>query len=548
MDPQQRILLEVTWEALENAGIAPSKLAGSNTGVFIGINNSDYSLLQFAHPHTIDAYTGTGMAYSIVANRLSYILDLHGNSKKKEKHPDGSPDQNVFDIMQGVSINLFIKTAKKKNELGKVFHCDLYGKRQVKYDFLNEKSVSSIDWNKLDYKEPYFFFVPKNFEAEEKYKEGFKISDFYIDFGTGVQTDRDKLFVNETKNTLVSKIKYLLSENYSNEFIEKYNIQNSSSYKIINRIKDVEFHITNVKKYNYKPFDTKFIYYDEKLISRAGYKVNKQILKTNFLLLVTSKNRQLSLGYIFLSSILSDRHFLDSAADSMSVFPLYLYPDQVTDGVFTEEKRKPNLNLEIVNQIADKIGLEFIPEKDTSTSSASENTFAPIDILDYIYAVLHSPTYREKYKEFLKIDFPRIPYPKNKEIFWKLVKLGGEIRQIHLLESPKVEKYITSYPIDGDNTITTKIGKKDWEIKSSGGTSSPTSFGRIWINETQYFDNIPLIAWEFYIGGYQPAQKWLKDRKGRTLSFEDILHYQKIIVALNETDRLMKEIDKIEIE
>ena len=126
--------------------------------------------------------------------------------------------------------------------------------------------------------------------------------------------------------------------------------------------------------------------------------------------------------------------------------------------------------------------------------------------------------------------------------------MGGEIRQIHLLESPKVEKYITSYPIDGDNTITTKIGKKDWEIKSSGGTSSPTSFGRIWINETQYFDNIPLIAWEFYIGGYQPAQKWLKDRKGRTLSFEDILHYQKIIVALNETDRLMKEIDKIEIE
>ena len=192
--------------------------------------------------------------------------------------------------------------------------------------------------------------------------------------------------------------------------------------------------------------------------------------------------------------------------------------------------------------------MEFVNEKpfdlaQGSGGTLSEVKMAPIDILDYIYAVLHSPTYREKYKEFLKIDFPRVPYPKNKEIFWQLVRLGGEIRQIHLLESPKVEEYITSYPIDGDNTITTKIGKKDWEI-----TDKENQLGRIWINETQYFENIPLVAWEFYIGGYQPAQKWLKDRKGRILNFEDILHYQKIIVALYETDRLMKEIDKIEIE
>jgi very-short-patch-repair endonuclease len=161
-----------------------------------------------------------------------------------------------------------------------------------------------------------------------------------------------------------------------------------------------------------------------------------------------------------------------------------------------------------------------------------EGNFAPVDILDYIYAVLHSPTYREKYKEFLKIDFPRVPYPKDVETFWELVKLGGEIRQIHLLESPTVEKYITQYPMGGDN-IVTKLKYED---------------GKVYINDTQYFDNVPKIAWGFYIGGYQPAQKWLKDRKGRTLDFEDILHYQKIIVALSETDRLMKEIDQIEIE
>lgn len=160
-----------------------------------------------------------------------------------------------------------------------------------------------------------------------------------------------------------------------------------------------------------------------------------------------------------------------------------------------------------------------------------DGAFTPIDILDYIYAVLHSPTYREKYKEFLKIDFPRVPYPKDKDTFWQLVKLGGEIRQIHLLESPKVEQYITQYPEDGDNMVV----KPKYEN------------GKVYINETQYFDNVPLVAWEFYIGGYQPAQKWLKDRKERKLEFDDILHYQKIIVALSETDRLMKEIDKIDL-
>ena len=165
----------------------------------------------------------------------------------------------------------------------------------------------------------------------------------------------------------------------------------------------------------------------------------------------------------------------------------------------------------------------------TEEKATAKNTFAPIDILDYIYAVLHSPSYREKYKEFLKIDFPRVPYPKNQESFWQLVELGGEIRNLHLLESETVEEYITKYPIQGSNEVVKPLFKD----------------GRVHINEEQYFDNVPQLAWEFYIGGYQPAQKWLKDRKGRVLNSEDLMHYQKIIVALSETDRLMKEIDKV---
>jgi predicted helicase len=159
-------------------------------------------------------------------------------------------------------------------------------------------------------------------------------------------------------------------------------------------------------------------------------------------------------------------------------------------------------------------------------------------LLDYIYAFLHSPAYREKYKEFLKIDFPWVPYPTDVETFWQLVEPGSQLREIHLLESPKVSEFITGYPIDGDNTVTRKMTTKSigWEATN------------VWINEAQYFDGVPLVAWEFYIGGYQPAQKWLKDRHGRSLGFNDILHYQKIIVALTETHRLMQEIDKVGVE
>jgi predicted helicase len=213
------------------------------------------------------------------------------------------------------------------------------------------------------------------------------------------------------------------------------------------------------------------------------------------------------------------------------LFPLYLEsPKQFIIGQKPQE-RIPNLKSEIINKIANKLGLKFTNEKEKTVG-----TFAPIDVLDYIYAVLHSPNYRDKYKEFLKIDFPKVPYPKNVKSFWALVKLGGEIRQIHLLESPIVDKYITKYPKSGNNAV---LKPNYVASESKIGT------GSVYINETQFFANVPNIAWNFYIGGYQPAQKWLKDRKERILGFEDIQHYQKIIVALSETAKLMQEIDLI---
>ena len=236
---------------------------------------------------------------------------------------------------------------------------------------------------------------------------------------------------------------------------------------------------------------------------------------------------------IFISKNIADQCSAgnkSAGAGISNIGPLYLYPETGKQPLIKTTERTPNLDMKIVGQIAEKLGLWFTNEKETDAGAFA--SFSPIDILDYIYAVLHSPTYREKYKEFLKINFPRVPYPKDVETFWQFVTLGGQLRQIHLLESPMVEKYITTYPQEGSNVV----GKIKYED------------GKVRINEQQYFDNVPQIAWEFFIGGYQPAQKWLKDRKNRELSFEDILHYQKIIVALFETDRLMKAIDEIEIE
>jgi predicted helicase len=335
-----------------------------------------------------------------------------------------------------------------------------------------------------------------------------ELLEFYQDFQ---KTERDEALLHK-------KFKVLKKDGWN--ILNGYdNIQGKSDLSIY------------IKPLTYRPFDNRYIFYEDKLVWRTVKKVMQHFIKGDNIGLVIGRQGQvvgsMPWNLSFITNSITDFNLYYRGGGML--FPLYLYPD--SKGQQTTEEtahRKPNLNPEIVKHIAKKLGLEYVWEKDLSRAG----TFAPIDIMDYIYAVLHSPSYREKYKEFLKIDFPRVPYPKDQSTFWELVKLGGELRQIHLLESAVVERYITQYPEDGDNVV----GKIRFEN------------GNVWINGTQYFANVPEVAWNFYIGGYQPAQKWLKDRKERKLEFEDILHYQKIIVALSETARVMKEIDGIEVE
>lgn len=499
---------------------------------FIEKNGS--GILAFINPHGfLDNPTFRGMRWNLLKTYDKiYTIDLHGNAKKKETAPDGSFDQNVFDIEQGVSINLFVKSGKKNdNELGDVFLYDLFGKRESKYEFLNTNSISSIDYKFIKPFGNSYVFKEINEEEFIKYNLWISPLDLFQTNVMGFQTHRDDFAIDFEYENIKSRALNLRDLNVSNvDIYKKYNLKDNRDWKLDRARKEIQHDDVwqeKIIKCNYRPFDVRPCYFSYVMMDYPRKElINNFLGKENILIGIGRQG--LAVGDIEWCLTTVSRNPVDAnmfRRGGVNLFPLYLYPDN--KGQFsTDEKqeRVPNLNKEIVAEIAKGLSLKFTSEK---TDAA--NTFTPIDILDYIYAVLHSPAYREKYKEFLKIDFPRVPYPTDVAVFWQLVELGGQIRELHLLENKKVDELITSYPIGGSNIVGKPIYKD----------------GKVYINDTQYFDQVPELAWNFYIGGYQPAQKWLKDRKDRELDFDDVLHYQRMIVALTETDRLMKEIDKV---
>ena len=457
-----------------------------------------------------------------------YILDLHGNAKKQETALDGSKDENVFDIMQGVSINLFVKTGKKaKDGLAKVFHHSLYGKREEKYSALNVGAIGNLPWQQLHLKAPYYFFSVKDFDLNLSYELGFKLNDFFTLNNSGLTTEFDEgaIHANEVKaNTFLTDLLNISKE----DVLRKYAIATKMGDKLEKAVLDVKKNNTKIVKIKYRPFDYRYCIYTGKtngIMGRPRYELMSHFLTQENLTLIFERGFTIGeFTNIFIANSIVESHALGTMFSKAYVAPLYAYSN--SRDLLSESIRNPNINMEIVETIAASLQLKFEPEKNDPSS-----TFAPIDLLDYIYAVLHSPSYRETHKEFLKIDFPRVPYPTDVKQFWQLVALGSELRQLHLLEGAAINQLITSYPENGNNLVVKTRYDDD----------------KVYINDAQYFAGVPKLAWEFYIGGYQPAQKWLKDRKGRTLGFEDILHYQKVIKSLVETDRLMQAIDQINI-
>ncbi len=450
-----------------------------------------------------------------------YIVNLHGDSNKKEITPEGAKDENVFDIKQGVSISLFVRSSTGKKKFGTVHHIDLYGNRQSKYEWLEQHNVVTTQWTKLEPPEPNYFYVPKNFEHETQYSLGMPINELFVESNTGIQTKRDDLFIGFTKQELSSRFQDIAKHSVDQSYLaQTYSLENSSGWNL-SKLANLNHQDSKIIPIFYRPFDVRWVYFDPSLLGRARESTMRHMIPDN-------------LGLVTLRINGAEREFVSIAVKTTiekgslprgnySLFPVYLYSNATT---ISGEQRTANLNAKLLFPVLKKLAFEWIADG----SGDGKKTCGPEDIFDYLYAVLHCPTYRSRYKDFLKIDFPRVPFTSNPVLFWQLVALGREVRHLHLLESPLLGKHRTTYPIAGSNTVE--------KVRFDG-----SEMGNVWINATQYFGNVPKLAWEFYVGGYQPAQKWLKDRKGRTLTSDDLHHYQCVIVALCETDRLMKEID-----
>jgi predicted helicase len=467
------------------------------------IEKKGEGIIGFINPHGyLDNPTFRGMRWSLLKTfDKIYTIDLHGNSKKKETCPDGSKDENVFDIMQGVSINLFVKTGKKgKDELGKVYHKDLYGLRQQKYDVLNDARIEKIGYKEVQPKAPMYFFVPKDFELEEEYNKGFKVNELFKIYNVGVVTSNDAALVNSDANTLRNNVERINTKDYD---------------------KGLEC------KFAYRALDNRILYYDEGLIERARKDIMGHLLTPGNIAMVVGKQCVDDWKYAFITDSVTNFNYIATAGrlGAGYVFPLYLYKENLG-----KKERIVNLNKELYDRIAK--GLNYLPCYDDNVLidpiSDYNGVLYPQALFDYIYAVLHSPSYRERYKEFLKIDFPRIPYPTDWEKFRDLAEMGEELRQLHLMEDLPSKTGIT-FPVAGS----LQVDCYRWQDN------------RVYINAEQYFEGVPESAWNFFIGGYQPAQKWLKDRKGLTLSFEDVKHYGRIIYVLQQTEQLMREIDDL---
>ena len=487
------------------------------------IEKTGEGIIAFINPHGyIDNPTFRGMRWNLLRTfDLIYTIDLHGNSNKEETCPDGSKDENVFDIKQGVSINLFVKTGKKnknKEELGKVFHYDLYGKREAKYNFLSQTDFSDVPYKEVKPAAPMYFFVPKDFSIQEEYNTGFGINELFDMNSVGIVTTKDSFLVCDTKEIVRQRIQDII--NLSNEEIRrKYDLKDTRDWTLARAKEDVGtyFKEENVQPVCYRQNDIKFLYYTGKtngIVARPRFRsLRHLIIPANFGLVTCRQLAGNEWSHIFIANhIVDDCYISNKTKERGYIFPLYQISGEAGN-IFGENELVPNFNAEVLKKIEKSLGEKANPQ----------------ELFNYIYAMLHSPDYRNRYREFLKIDFPRVPYPTDKERYHRLAGKGAELRRLHLLDDVDCWTVNTTYPVDG----TDEVIRERYEN------------GRVYINDTQYFGGVPQTVWEFFIGGYQPAQKWLKDRRGRTLNYNDITHYRRIVYALSETTRVMQEIDRI---
>jgi predicted helicase len=540
-----------------------------------------------------------------------YILDLHGSSKKKEKVPGGLEDKNVFDIQQGVAIGVFVKDPNKMGPAC-VHHADLWGLREHKYEWLFEHDIPGTNFGLLTPSSPFYFFVPREESVRNEYELGEKVTEVLQVNTAGVVSARDGFVVDLDAASLLERISDFRSTALSDEEIRNKYFEGKGSSKYPSgdtrgwKLPEAREKVRADKKWQeriatclYRPFDRRPIYYVPWMVDWPRPEVMGHMVAGENIALCTTRSVEIGRGFehVFCSRDMIQHHTV-SLKEVNYILPLYLYP--ATDqkkGAQTElegqtmhwpvgkDGRRPNLNPKFVADLEKRLGLKFVSEGkgDVAQRSPSnvaalpprraiggaENariagkaaglesepcatkSFGPEDVFNYIYAVFHSPTYRTRYAEFLRSDFPRVPLTSDVNLFRSLCGLGAELVALHLLESPMLQKPIARFPVNGPNAVEKGFPKYLAPGEPEPGTRKPIEHGRVYISKDdpgsdakgQYFEGVPPEVWNFHIGGYQVCEKWLKDRRGRTLTYDDLEHYCKVVTALSETIRLMAEID-----
>ncbi|GAA8606587.1 DNA methyltransferase [Helicobacter pylori] len=472
---------------------AQSKIDSQESGIFAFISNNSF----------LDNPTFRGMRYYLMQSfDKIYILNLHGDTRKKEKAPDGSKDDNVFDIMQGVSINIFIKqNSKAKNT--KIYYHDLYGKRKDKYEFLYENDLNSIKWTLVKNNEPFYLFLPQNNDLLEEYNKGISVKDIFMLSSVGIASSKDAILISTNNKKLEQQV-----YNFYNEFDKKY-----------------------IKEIAYRPFDTQKIYYDIKKVERPRIETMEHFLEGKNLGLSIPrqlKGSKTEWNHCFLTTTITDQALTSGGNGPNNIFPLYLYP--TTRSKKFLKKENPNFNEENFTSKIENFKESFRAFID----ELYKEKFSPEDILGYIYAVLFHKIYREKYLDFLKIDFPKIPFTKDKNTFKNLSKLGLKLVNLHLLKNDELDFNVGEALFKDIKNKNFKIQK----IKYNKDTKE------LFINESLYFNKVSPEIYEFKIGGYAVLDKYLKSHKE-----EDIDHkyFTLIIQTLDETLKIQDEISKINL-
>jgi len=484
------------------------------------IQKSGYGIVGMITNHSyLDNPTFRGMRQSLMKTfEEIYILDLHGNSLKKETAPDGGKDENVFDIRQGVAIALLVKNKDKKEPA--IYHADLYGLREEKYNWLNENEFKVENYNLLKPETPYCFLVPHDTQAIEKYLDWKKINEIFPVNSVGVVTSRDNLVISEKRDELQRRILQFRNPSLPDELLtQAYHLKDKSNWQVSaarNKIKELKDYDSYIQEILYRPFDKRYIFYHESVIERMRYEVMKNMLEENIGLITVRQVAEGKFNHCFISQNIVESRITLSNKGIGFLFPLYLYPDKQKKNLFNhhQTEREANISPLIFNKLA-----EYYQRKP-----------APEEILYYIYGIFYSNIYRQTYAEFLKIDFPRIPFTSKDNLFREMGELGKQLANLHLFKSPLLDPPVARYQGSGDNDC---IAKVDYQQNEQ----------RLYINKDKYFEGIAPEVWNYYIGGYQVLSKYLKDRKGRIM--DDAPHYCRIVTAIQKTIEIQRKIDTL---